>query len=365
MRQLATVQKINRIEPILGADSIVKATILGWEVVVRKDEFQEGDLVVYCEVDSVLPEKPEFEFLRDKKFRIKTIKLKGQVSQGICFPLSILPFIPIYEGQDVTDILGVTKWEAYDDEPKMQKQSKKAIYPKWIPKWLMRFKFVRNLFTVTSAQKTFPSLISKTDETRVQVLQPLLDKYKGTPFYATEKLDGSSTTIYLIKGKFGVCSRNIDLARSTSSKYWNTAIEHNLEKKIKGVYRGNIALQGELIGEGIQGNKYKLKGQDIYFFNIFFINEDRYGNYEELKSFCDSIGEKCVPLVLDNYELSNSIPELVVLAKGKSLLADTPREGIVLRPCREIKDTELHSPLVRNRVSFKSINPDFLIKYNL
>lgn len=367
MRQLATIQRINKIEPIQGADLIVKAYVLGWEVVIKKDEFKDGDLVVYCEVDSILPDKPEFEFLRDKKFRIKTIKLKGQISQGICFPLSILPKnTKANEGRDVTELLGVKKWEAYEDEPKMKKQVAKLIYPKWIPKWAMRFRWVRSIFTSKSKNKTFPSIIPKTDETRIQVLQPLLDEYKGKLFYATEKIDGSSITVYLLKGKFGVCSRNVDLGKTSGCKYWDTVIAHDIEAKMRKFFgKEDIVLQGELIGEGIQGNKYKLKGQDIYFFNMFFPSKGRYNNYYDLKLCCNAIDEKTVPLIIGDFEMIDSIPDLVEIAKGKSVLSDTPREGLVFRPNHETEDKSLHCQLVRNRVSFKSINPDFLIKYGL
>jgi len=369
MRNLASIQRIINLEPIQGADAIEKATVLGWELVVKKGEFNVGDLCVYCEIDSILPERPEFEFLRDRKFRIKTIRLRGQISQGICFPLSILPQnTKIEENKDVTEILGIEKWEAYQEEQRCSKQTNKLRYPKWMPQWLQRivhrFAFLRNYYRKNSQQKSFPSLIPKTDETRVQVLQSLLDKYVGVPCYYSEKLDGSSITIYQINGKFGVCSRNVDLKRDVDDKFWKTVLEHDLEKKFKKVFgKENIALQGELIGSGIQGNKYKLDKLDIYFFNVFFIKKHRYGNMEELVDVCNKLGEKTVPILNNNYILTNSIPELVELSKGISLLNNTPREGIVIRPLVELSERDIKCNLVRNRVSFKSINPDFLIKY--
>lgn len=307
--------------------------------------------------------------MRDRKYRIKTIKLRGQISQGICFPLSILPEkTEISEGTDVTDILGVKKWDPYQEEQKLSKQTGKIMYPLWMPQWVQRiihnFKFVRNYYRKNSGQKSFPSLIPKTDETRVQVLQPLIDKYKGVKCYYTEKLDGSSITVYQISRKFGVCSRNIDLKRDIDDKFWKTVLEHNLENKFRKVFGDeNIALQGELIGEGIQGNKYNLKGLDIYFFNVFFIKKYAYGNMIDLIEICQKLDEKTVPILNDEYELSDSIPELVELSKGKSQLNGTIREGIVIRPIVEIEDKELHCQLVKNRISFKSVNPEFLLKY--
>jgi hypothetical protein len=369
MRNLASIQKIASLEQIPNADAIEKATVLGWQLVVKKGEFNIGDLCVYCEIDSLLPEKHEFEFLRDRKFRIKTIKLRGQVSQGICFPLSILPIgVQIIEGNDVTEILGIQKWEPYQDEQSMSKQTGKIMYPKWMPhfiqKFIHRFEFVRKHYREHSGQKSFPSLIPKTDETRVQVLQPLLDKYKKTSCYVTEKIDGSSITVYQINGKFGVCSRNIDLKRDLSDKYWKTVLEHGLERKFKTVFKNdNIAIQGELIGPGIQGNKYALNELDIYFFNVFYVKTFKYGGLYDLISVCNALGEKHVPILDINYTLSNSIPNLVELSKGRSMLNDTLREGVVIRPIIDMEDTELHCQLVKNRVSFKSVNPDFLLKY--
>ncbi|MGB0431866.1 MAG: RNA ligase (ATP), partial [Bacteroidia bacterium] len=238
MRKLASIQRIKSIEPIEGADAIMKATVLGWELVVKKDEFNVGDLVVYCEVDSLLPEKPEFEFLKSRGMRIKTIRLRGQISQGICFPLSVLPDdFKVEEDADCTDAIGITKYE-----PPMP----------------------ASLSGV--AKGNFPGFIPKTDETRVQVLQGVLDKYAGTKCYVAEKLDGSSVTYYYNNGQFGVCSRNLDLEETTENTLWIKARELDIENKLKSL-GGNFALQGEMVGEGIQSNKLKLKGQTPYFFN--------------------------------------------------------------------------------------------------
>ncbi len=327
MRKLASIQRISKLEPIEGADSIVKATVLGWQLVVKKGEFKEGDLCVYCEIDSILPEKPEFEFLKPRKMRIRTIKLRGQISQGICFPLSILPEdVKIEEGKDVTEILGITKYEPP------------------IP---------ANLEGV--AKGKFPSFIPKTDETRVQVLQDVLDKYKGETFFYTEKLDGSSATYYYNDGEFGVCSRNLELLETEENTLWKLAREHNIEEKLKSQNK-NIAIQGEIIGESVQGNKYKLRGQHIYFFNVYDIDEHRFLDLDEFENFFSNLELKTVPMLERNYKLSNNIEELVELATGKSVLADVQREGIVLRPVKEIVDNT-------GRISFKAINPKFLLKY--
>jgi RNA ligase (TIGR02306 family) len=327
MRKLASIQKISKLEPIEGADSIVKATVLGWQLVVKKDEFNIGDLCVYCEIDSILPEKPEFEFLKPRKMRIRTIKLRGQISQGICFPLSILPpDVKIEEGKDVTDILGITKYEPP------------------IPASLEGI-----------AKGKFPSFIPKTDEARVQVLQDILDKYKGETFFYTEKLDGSSATYYLYDGQFGVCSRNLELIETEENTLWKLAREHKIEEKLKSLNK-NYAIQGEIIGESVQSNKYNLRGQDIWFFNVYDIDEHRFLDFEEFVFFFKNLNLKTVPVLETNYELSGNIEELVRLSVGKSVLNDVQREGIVLRPLKEIEDSS-------GRISFKAINPKFLLKY--
>ncbi len=327
MRQLASIQKISKLEPIEGADSIVKATVLGWQLVVKKGEFNIGDLCVYCEIDSILPEKPEFDFLKPRKMRIRTIKLRGQISQGICFPLSILPSgVKIEEGKDVTAILGITKYEPP------------------IPASLEGV-----------AKGRFPSFIPKTDEARVQVLQDILDKYKGESFFYTEKLDGSSATYYLYDDQFGVCSRNLELIETEENTLWKLAREQKIEERLKSLNK-NYAIQGEIIGESVQSNKYKLRGQDIYFFNVYDIDEHRFLDFDESVVFFKNLDLKIVPVLETNYELSGNIEELVELSVGKSVLNDIQREGIVLRPLKEIEDSS-------GRISFKAINPKFLLKY--
>ncbi|MFN4145712.1 MAG: RNA ligase (ATP) [Runella sp.] len=336
MRKLASVQKIKALEPIAEADAIEKAQVLGWELVVKKGEYQVGDLCVYVEIDSLLPPKPEFEFLRPRQFRIRTVRLRNQISQGICFPLSILPegFV-VEEGADCTEALGIVKYEPP------------------IP---------ANLVGLMKGQ--FPSFIPKTDETRVQVLQALLDKYAGEPCYITEKLDGSSVTFYYRDGEFGVCSRNLDLLEDPTSTYWKVAQELEMQQKLASL-GGNFALQGELVGEGIQGNKLNLKGQTVYFFNLYDMNKSRYVDFENFDLIIRLLDLKMVPILDQNYTLERSIAALVAKANIKSSI--NPKiwaEGIVIRPLVEKNDRAFSSDLANHgRVSFKVINPAFLLKY--
>ena len=328
MRKLASIQRIKALEPIEGADAILKATVLGWELVVKKEEFQVGSLCVYCEIDSLMPDRPEFEFLKPRGMRIKTIRLRGQISQGICLPLSILPADTlIEEDADVTEVLGITKYEMP------------------IPASLSG-----------KIKGGFPSFIPKTDETRVQVLQNLLDKYAGTPCYIAEKLDGSSVTYYIHEGVFGVCSRNYELTEEPDNTLWKVAREMDIENKLRSL-DGNFALQGELIGEGIQSNKLKIRGQTVRFFNAFQIDKYKFFSFADFTALMQDLSLPTVPIVEDNFSLINDIPALIRLATRKSAIHhEAWAEGIVIRPLVEKTD-------IGGRISFKAINPEFLLKY--
>ncbi|MFY7963388.1 MAG: RNA ligase (ATP) [Chitinophagaceae bacterium] len=336
MRKLASIQKVLALDAIENAEAIERATVLGWQLVVKKDEFKVGDLVVYCEIDCLMPNKSEFEFLKPRGMRVRTIRLRGQVSQGICFPLSILPNdFEILEDADCTDALGIVKYE-----PPM-------------PACLAGV-----------AKGNFPSFIPKTDETRVQVLQKLLDKYKGAKCYITEKLDGSSATFYINNNVFGVCSRNLDLVEDAENSFWKVARAMDLENKLKSL-NGNYAIQGELIGEGIQSNKMMLKGQTVLFFNAFDIDKFEYLKFEKFMALMKLLHLPTVPIVSTNYELENDIEAIVKMATIKSNISNNMwAEGIVIRPIDEKLDLLLSTNYFNNgRVSFKAINPEFLLKY--
>ncbi|MEP7171335.1 MAG: RNA ligase (ATP) [Bacteroidota bacterium] len=336
MRKLASIQKIKSLEPIEGADAIEKATVLGWHLVVKKNEFNVGDLCVYIEIDSLLPDKPEFEFLKQRGLRIKTIRLRKQVSQGICFPLSILPDdFEVIEDKDCTEALGIIKYEPP------------------VPAHLAGI-----------AKGRFPGFIPKTDETRVQVLQSLLDKYAGEKCYVTEKLDGSSVTYYYRNGEFGVCSRNLELIEDAENSYWKFAYANDLENKLKSL-NGNFALQGEIVGEGIQKNILKLHGQTVYFFNMFDIDKYEYIPFEKFKNILAGFDLKMVPVINDNYILTNNIEKIVADSTVKSLINPLAwAEGIVIRPFDENLDSKVSKEEdLNSRLSFKAINPEFLLKY--
>lgn len=345
MRKLATIQKIKDIQPIPNADNIEVATVNGWDVVVKKDLYEIGENVIYCEIDSFLPIEPEFEFLRKTSyrkmsdetegFRLKTIRMMNQFSQGLVIPLDDaqkianrigwrVSFQLEEVGTDVTDLLGIRKYE------------------RPIP---------ANLSGVMKGD--FPSFIVKTDEERVQNLTEEYEEWKtlkgeSNNFYVTEKLDGSSFTCYIRNGEFGICSRNIELIETDDNTLWRVARELKLEEKLKETGR-DISLQGEIFGEGIQGNPYKIKGQTIKFFNVFDIGLFQRLPYLHFTTIIKNLRLETVPILDDQFILPNSVNGLLEYAEGKSVLnPNVEREGIVIRSWN-------------SNISFKVISNKFLL----
>lgn len=329
-RKLASIRIISDIQEIQGADMIELAIVDGWKVVVAKDvNHKVGDLVIYCEIDSFLPIKPEFEFLRKSSykkmgdqegFRLRTVKLRGQVSQGLILPIHVLPILEmVSEGQDVTEMLGVVKYES----PISAELSGK----------------VKGLF---------PSFLRKTDEERIQNLSGELENWKDNTFYVTEKLDGSSSTFYYKDGEFGVCSRNLELLETEDNTFWKVARQLDLENKMRD-FGLNISLQGELIGEGIQGNPYKIKGQTVRFFNLFSIDNQEYYDLVMFKAVCNRFGVETVPVLEEKFKLPDNVESILKYAEAKSELNPTfDREGVVIRS-------------LDRKISFKSISNKFLL----
>lgn len=334
-RKLASIRKILDLKPIEGADNIELAIVDGWQVVVAKNvEHKVGDFIVYCEIDSFLPIKEEFEFLRKSSykkmgevegFRLRTAKMMGQISQGLILPISVLGSkIFLEEGMDVTEMLGIVKYEPP------------------IPAEL-----------AGKVKGIFPSFIHKTDEIRVQNIP---DEYKtyiesNDNFYITEKLDGSSATFYINNGEFGVCSRNLELLETEGNTFWKVARELDLENKMRAKNK-NFAIQGELIGEGIQGNPYKIKGHTVMFFTAFDIDTQKRFNYADFAMFMARNQLEVAPLlsIRVGTDLPKTIDELLKFAEGKSSLNEkTEREGIVIRTSDNV-------------ISFKAISNKFLLK---
>ena len=340
-RKLASIRRIADLSPIEGADKIELATVDGWKVVVAKDVGHKvGNLVVYCEIDSFLPIKDEFEFLRKSSykkmvdgtegFRLKTIKLRGQVSQGLILPINVLPITQfasghnLPEGMDVTEMLGIVKYEPP------------------IPAEL-----------AGKVKGMFPSFLHKTDEERVQNLTSEYEEWKiqsKHQFYVTEKLDGSSATFYVNDGVFGVCSRNLELLETEGNTFWKVARELDLENKMKSTGL-NICFQGELIGEGIQGNPYKIKGQTVKFYTGFDIDKQIRISFVNFVVMLQEMDLGYVPVLNQGFgfQLPETVGDMLNYAEGKSALnSDTEREGVVVRS-------------MDGTISFKAISNKFLI----
>jgi RNA ligase (TIGR02306 family) len=348
MRKMATIRKIDFIRDIPGADSIECCTLGGWNVVTRKGEYTAGDLAVYCEIDSWIPHeiapflsKGNFPHVYNevKGERLRTVKLRGQLSQGLLLPLhtkeipnATIPFIivgdvrhPVYEGDDVSELLGIVKYEAP------------------IPASL-----------AGEVKGMFPSRIPKTDQERIQNLSTELEEWKAAEltWEVTEKLDGSSMTVYIIDGEVGVCSRNLDLKPNKDNSLWATAYKNEIDVKLIQSL-SNLAIQGELVGNGIQGNIYKMRDQEFYVYDIYDIDAGRYFTPTERVAYCKVWDIKHVPVFKSDFMLTTeTVADLLQKAEGKSVMGDIAgpeREGLVYK-CNE------------QQVSFKAISNKFLLK---
>ena len=346
MRKLATIRTISEIRPIPNADAIETAIIDGWQVVIRKGEFKPGESAVYCEIDSWIPhavapflskgaEPREYEGVKGE--RLRTIKLRGQISQGLLLSLSVLGAPPA-EGfpDDVSGILGIKLWE--------------PLIPACIS---------------GEARGLFPSIVAKTDQERIQNLITELPAWQGMVFEITEKLDGTSCTFYLDESTrdddFHACSRNFDIKRDETNAFWNIATGHDLEARMKSLGLAGVAIQGEVIGPGIQSNKYKLPKPQFLVFDIYDTKQGRRLTRDERLPLVEKLGLAHVPTIHAAFALENPIDQpavcagkLLELADGPSALNPAqPREGIVFKA---VENGNIH---------FKAISNKFLLKETL
>ena len=357
-RKLASVQTVTELRPIEGADRIELASVLGWHVIVKKDEFKAGDKCVYVEIDSVLPEQPQFEFLRSRGFRIRTMKMRGVLSQGIAFPLSILPPGDYFEGDDVTEVLGVTQYEPAMDVERPAKE-RPPKHPK-AAKFLMRFKWYRDRLDKKQS-RAFPDFIGKTDEVRIQSAPFLLED--KTPYIVTEKLDGQSGTYALVyhkrrlpflkpKEEYIVCSRNVRLFSRDDSNYWRVSDEYRIRDALRRLQKrfGTewVAVQGEIIAPNVQKNKYGVLSPMFFVFNVI-TPFGRLGSVEAEKE-AGKVGLSFVPILDEDFRLPDTVDEMVKYADGVSMINATPREGVVVRSAD-------------GRISFKAVSNEFLLKW--
>jgi hypothetical protein len=367
MRKLATIRKVTNIRPIEGKDLIEQVNVDGWNVIVKKDEFKDGDLCVYIEIDSKLPARPEFEFLAKKDYTIKTMKMAGVRSEGIVFPLSILPKkVKAIEGTDVTKVLGV---EQYNKEAEVELSFLDKIIDA-IDTKMRKFAWYRKL-TIKSKRSvkkssSFPNWIKKTDEERIQNKPNVLSL--GHLWLATEKLDGSSATYgYRNVGgveEYVICSRNKLITDET--EVWSIINKkYNLEATIKHLFKKlkakeSLVIQGEIIGPKIQGNKYKLDEHQFFIFNL--VVDGVKMAYHQLAVWQEDGGltVEHIPIVpmygMIRLSGDKNVDDILNYATFKSKVnQETLAEGLVFRTFDE------HGVVVD---SFKAVSPKFLMKHD-
>lgn len=334
-RKLASVQRISELLPIEGADRIEVARLQGlcWNVVVAKGLHRVGDLVVYCEVDSLLP-ADRFPEMEKFKYRVKTIRLKGIYSQGYIIPMveavqksSFFDNNSAYLaelGSDFTEYLGVVKWEPPES------------------------------CSAGDTAGPFPShLISETDEMRVQSVPAVVEELRGLPYWITQKDDGMSYTAVNDDNTIKVCSRTLS-KKDGDNAFWNVTRKYDIEKILRDNPR--VGIQGELCGPGIQSNKLGLKSHELHVFNLVDVSDNRRRvGYDEMSDFCAKYGLTPVTLIESGNDFQHSVESLLTLAEGKYPLSNREREGIVIRG-------DGYSKVLGGPMSFKCISNRFLVR---
>lgn len=344
-RKLASAQRVLDISPIENADAIELVRINGWQCVTKKGEFTPGDLGVFFEIDSIPPDSEAFRFLwtprtaaegevvaRPEKFRIRTMRLRGALSQGLFLPLAALDLSPgeAAEGDDLTERLGVGKYE--------------PPAPAGMGEW----------------RAPFPAMIPKTDEMRVQSVPAVLEEMQGRPYAITLKYDGTSAT-YLIDprtDKFHACGRNQSV-RDGQNLYWRMAHALDIEARLRAVGEGRYAVQGEIVGPGVQKNPLGIKEIALFAFNVFDLKASppRYLGHDEARAVLADLGIPAVETVEEGASFAYGQDDLLRLAEGKYPGTQNEREGVVIRP-----KAEAYSTALGGRLSFKAISNRYLLK---
>ena len=344
MRKLASIQRIWKIEPIEGADRIELAYVLGWQCVVNKDQFKPMDLAVYFEIDSFLPIRPEFEFMRSSSyrrtdimgegFRLRTMRFRGQISQGLLLPIELFPEIPVDVelGRDVSDILDVKKWEIEE----------KAT-------------------TGGTVIGTLPVDVPHTDETRVQAEPDLIEDFAGLEYYISTKMDGSSHSVSLDEDGFHVTGHNYEYKDDGKSAFYNLVKREDIENRMRKFYKDNglrvLTIQGELCAPGIQQNRLKLTRPEWY---VFTIREDgkRVG-LKRMQEICKAMELQMVPVEEVGTDLPSKYPTVEALLERAD--GEYPKggkkEGIVIRPTEPVYCERISASL-----SMKVVSNKYLLK---
>lgn len=381
-RELAYVVKVDEIRPIEGADRVEIAVVNGWHIMVRKDQFKPGDLAVYFEIDSKVPAKEPFMFLEGKHFKIKTQKyFKGTViSQGLLMGFEDFGWDKDAHklGDFLTKELEVTYSVEEDnirkapsvDKYKRMAQRNGKLFAHQPFRWLMRRTWGKKLLFIFFGKKgdkkaTWPAWVAKTDEERVENMPWIFDN--KSPFVATEKIDGTSTTFTMKRGKFGkndfyVCSRNVVFDKPDKNCFYDTNVyiemaeKYNIEKILESILTDDptldwVTLQGETYGAGIQKRDYGLKEHRFAGFNFITSKEGRWDSVRAAK-FMAQYNIPWVPILDENYILPDTIEELRAFSHSEGSRIDgVIKEGIVFRS----QDGSM---------SFKCVDPEFLMKYH-
>lgn len=344
MRKLASIQRIGKIEPIEGADKIELAFVLGWQCVVNKGQFKPMDLAVYFEIDSFLPIRDEFEFLRSSSyrkndilgegFRLKTMRFRGQISQGLLLPLGQFNELDACDeiGTDVSEALGVRKWEVEE-----------------------------KITTGGTIIGELPIDVPHTDETRVQAEPELINDFKGLDYYISTKMDGSSHSISIDDDGFHVTGHNYEYKNDGKSSFYEFVNSLGIEAKLMDYYKANnlniITIQGELCAPGIQKNRLKLTKPEWYVFTIR-VNGNRVG-LKQMQEICKTLHLSTVPIEEVGNDLPSKYPTVEALLERAD--GEYPKggkkEGIVIRPVEPVYCERISASL-----SMKVVSNKYLIK---
>jgi RNA ligase (TIGR02306 family) len=346
MSKVATIERINKLEKHPNADTLDMLTVGGWRVVAKQGQYVEGDLCVYIAPDTIVDlNRPIYEFLKNKHFRIKQIKLRGEVSNGLCLPIhEAVPGACKVEGQ--WQVAGAHGYAVLEEGTDVSDLVGAKHYEKELPACLAGV-----------CRSTFPSFMKKTDEDNLRSNIKALAELQGIEVYITEKLDGSSATYYAKDGQFGVCSRNMDLLPDDNNTFWKMARKYDLENKLL-KFGFNIGVQGEVVGPGIQGNKLGLTEVDLALFNVYDINNQQRQNFDTLVGTVAVLGTK-MPRVLFKGIFNHTLADLLKMANELTYPNGSPAEGIVIRPVEPVQ-----SKVLKGVLSVKVISEVFSGKYS-
>lgn len=403
-RELAYVVVVDDITPIEGYDRVELAHVGGWTIVVGKEEFKPGDSAIYFEIDSKLPEvKPftDMEFLVKKKYKVKTQKMCKSVSQGLLihpsnfgWETTIEPVgearteviiddegeahYPNDESKFLTKKLGVTyyikednyrKSKYIDKYEKMIRRNSK-LFAKQPYKWLIKRQWGKKLLFIFYGTRSdslkWPDWVKKTDEERVENMPWILTDKE--PWIATEKIDGTSTTFTMKRGKRGkfefyVCSRNVVFDKPDKPCFYNSNVylemaeKYNIEAHMKDMLETHtewdwVTIQGETYGAGIQLNDYDIKEHEFKAFNLITSDTGRWNTIDMHHFLEHGYSIPCVPILDQRYILPDTIEKLREYVHSKySIINNKLKEGIVFRDSNGDK-------------SFKCVDPEYLIKFH-